>query len=30
MPAAEEIRRVRNLISQIKGDIAGLDAARRA
>jgi hypothetical protein len=30
MPAAEEIRRVRNLISQIKGDIAGLDAAQRA
>lgn len=30
MPAAEEIRRVRHLISQIKGDIAGLDAARRA
>jgi hypothetical protein len=30
MPAQEEIRRVRHLIGQIKGDIDGLDAARRA
>jgi len=30
MPAAEEIRRVRHLISQIKGDIDGLDTTGRA
>ena len=30
MPAAEEIRRVRHLIGQIKGDIASLDAGQRA
>jgi site-specific recombinase XerD len=30
MPAAEEIRRVRHLVSQIKGDIARLDAGQRA
>src|SRR6266704_2307554 len=30
MPAAEEIRRVRHLVSQIKGDIDRMDAGRRA
>ena len=30
MPAAEEIRRVRHLVSQIKGDIDRMDACRRA
>jgi hypothetical protein len=30
MPAQEEIRRVRHLISQIRGDIARLDAGQRA
>ena len=30
MPAQEEIRRVRHLVSQIKGDIARLDAGQRA
>ena len=30
MPAAEEIRRVRHLTGQIKGDIARLDAGQRA
>jgi hypothetical protein len=30
MPAQEEIRRVRHLVSQINGDIAGLDAGQRA
>ena len=30
MPAAEEIRRVRHLVSQIKADIDRMDAGRRA
>ena len=30
MPAAEEIRRVRHLVSQIRGDIDRMDAGRRA
>src|SRR5690349_10450235 len=30
MPAQEEIRRVRHLVSQIKGDIDGLDTTGRA
>ena len=30
MPAAEEIRRVRQLVSQIKGDIDRMDAGQRA